>query len=298
MRICYLRECLTLSNCLNFSLVAKQLNMTQPGLSRHISSLETELGVNLFVRNTHRVRLTEEGERFTTGIQKILEDYDFLCESLKKEGLGQLTVGVPYYGVNRYLSQVVDSFKASHGNVNIDYLPAYPDEIISGLASMTVDVAILPKVDFPKDRSLVIHDAFDEPVVLMMSKTHPLAAEKRISIDTLANQTAITLKGDFGRALFENLCSFLKMEGHPPPQEIQLTDSIESAALNMSTETGIMVLPGHLKNANISGKVAFVDVAEEKCCLRICLVHHSDNKKPVVEKFIDHYLSRIHPGGH
>lgn len=47
----------------SFSKAAKTLFLTQPTVSAHISSLEQELGVRLFVRNTKEVRLSEEGEK-------------------------------------------------------------------------------------------------------------------------------------------------------------------------------------------------------------------------------------------
>ena len=45
----------------SFSKAANALFLTQPTVSAHISSLEKELGVRLFVRNTKEVSLSEEG---------------------------------------------------------------------------------------------------------------------------------------------------------------------------------------------------------------------------------------------
>ncbi len=64
MRISYLKEFIILSKCLNYSLAAKHLNITQPGLSRHIAALEDEIGVKLFSRDTHKVTLTRSGVQF------------------------------------------------------------------------------------------------------------------------------------------------------------------------------------------------------------------------------------------
>lgn len=53
---------LTTVNCLNMTLAAEKLNMTQSALSRSISSLESELGVRLFIRDKRkRLRLTADG---------------------------------------------------------------------------------------------------------------------------------------------------------------------------------------------------------------------------------------------
>ena len=46
----------------SFSKAAKNLFLTQPTISAHISSLEKELDVRLFVRNTKEVNLSEDGQ--------------------------------------------------------------------------------------------------------------------------------------------------------------------------------------------------------------------------------------------
>ena len=46
----------------SFSKAAKQLFLTQPTISAHISSLEKELNARLFVRNTKEVKLSDDGK--------------------------------------------------------------------------------------------------------------------------------------------------------------------------------------------------------------------------------------------
>ena len=46
----------------SFSKAAKNLYLTQPTISAHISALEKELEVRLFVRNTKEVSLSAEGQ--------------------------------------------------------------------------------------------------------------------------------------------------------------------------------------------------------------------------------------------
>lgn len=64
----------------SFSKAAKTLFLTQPTVSAHISSLEQELGVRLFVRNTKEVRLSEDGGKLfghakqMTSLQREIEN--------------------------------------------------------------------------------------------------------------------------------------------------------------------------------------------------------------------------------
>ncbi len=57
----------------NFSKAANELFLSQPTVSAHISSLEKELGVRLFHRNTKEVRLTEQGNRLYGYARQMLE---------------------------------------------------------------------------------------------------------------------------------------------------------------------------------------------------------------------------------
>ena len=293
MEIRYFREFLVLSNYLNFSVAAEQLNMTQPGLSRHISALEKELGVKLFERDTHRVVLTEKGHHFSNGIGKILEDYDFLCETLQKGGMEKITIGVPYFGVNRYLSPVMVPFENAFPEVKISYLPAYPDAIIAGLLSKQVDVAVLPKVNFRGTSNLVFDDAFNEPVVLLLHRKHPLADKGGVHIADLEHEKFITLKGNFGDALFESWYELCRRHKLSLPKITLKTMTIEAAALSMKPDSGVMLLPGHLKEANIAKGITCIDLLDTDCCLTIGLAHNPKNANPVIKKFIDFYLSNL-----
>lgn len=50
----------------------RQLHVTQPAVTQQIQSLEKELNVKLFVRNTRTVRLTEEGKVFLNDARQLV----------------------------------------------------------------------------------------------------------------------------------------------------------------------------------------------------------------------------------
>ncbi len=70
----------------SFSQAAKELYLTQPTISAHISSLEKELDVRLFVRNTKEVHLSTEGELLYTYAVKMMEIQREIERAFGKEG--------------------------------------------------------------------------------------------------------------------------------------------------------------------------------------------------------------------
>jgi DNA-binding transcriptional LysR family regulator len=57
----------------SFSAVARELNTTQPTISKQIAALEEHLDVQLLNRSTRRLQLTQEGERFLEHAQRLLD---------------------------------------------------------------------------------------------------------------------------------------------------------------------------------------------------------------------------------
>lgn len=292
MRIRYFEEFIVLSKHLNYSLASEELHMTQPGLSRHISAIEDEIGIKLFTRDTHSVKLTEKGKQFLKGIRKIVADYDLLCEQITKTGLKFLSIGVPYFGVSEYLSRIITDFEAAYPDMKLDYLMAYPDEIVDGLFSKKVDVAIFPHLDFKHSDRLTFHDAFKEPLILLLNRNHPLAGKKSLHIRDLKDERFISIKGNYGSAMFEYEYNFCRKSGFEP-NILMATDTVEAAVLKMKSDTGVMLLPRHIKEANISRNIKAVDIADNDCYFNVSLVHHQENQNPTVQKFIEHYLRQV-----
>lgn len=63
MQVEYVSEFNVLAECLNFRSASKRLYVSQPTLSKHLSTLEQELGFKLLEREP-AVRLTPSGEAF------------------------------------------------------------------------------------------------------------------------------------------------------------------------------------------------------------------------------------------
>ena len=83
MNLAMLRELVDLAYTLNFSETASRLYISQPTLSKHISAIENELGVQLFIRTKQHVRITEAGTRFCEKMRRMVALYDEAAYELR-----------------------------------------------------------------------------------------------------------------------------------------------------------------------------------------------------------------------
>lgn len=75
----------------SFSAVARELNTTQPTISKQIAALEDYLDVQLLTRSTRKLQLTQEGERFFEHCQGLL---DAAAEAEASVGQRQKPIGI------------------------------------------------------------------------------------------------------------------------------------------------------------------------------------------------------------
>lgn len=77
-----LKTVILLAELRSFRGVADQLNVTQAAVSSRIHSIEQELGVQLFERDSKGVSLTSKGEQFIEGGRALLLNYEQLARSI------------------------------------------------------------------------------------------------------------------------------------------------------------------------------------------------------------------------
>ncbi len=110
MQIESLRYFIELARAGSFYSAAKNTFLSQQGLNKAITSLESELEVKLVERTRRGVRLTSEGESFLRHARQIIADYDLMIEDLvatrmqSPEGEEPITVRVSYYAAQTAVS--------------------------------------------------------------------------------------------------------------------------------------------------------------------------------------------------
>jgi DNA-binding transcriptional LysR family regulator len=126
----------------SFSRAARDLNLTQPTVTKHVAALEKQLGARLLNRNTRGLRLTEVGALYydkCKGILEAIEEADEIVNAGQGQVRGTLRIGTSVAFGRRVITPLVLEFMNRHPQLRIDL--SFEDTYVD-LVARGIDVAI------------------------------------------------------------------------------------------------------------------------------------------------------------
>jgi len=128
---------------LNFRRAADELHLSQPTVSKQVSSLEDELGGALFARNTHEVSLTAFGTSFLPDAREILRMSYTAAERARKRAEGvDLAIGYSDPNDLMRLGPVLDRLRTESPGFHVTLSLGSRDANVGKLAREQLDIAL------------------------------------------------------------------------------------------------------------------------------------------------------------
>lgn len=246
MDIRVLRYFLTVAREENFSRAAEVLYLSQPTLSRQIKELEDELEVQLFIRNSRNVHLTQEGQRLRKRAQEIVDLMDRTqaeFASLEGEVSGIIHIGCGETQIMREIAKVAIPLQKEHPGIRFDLYSANADDVADKLDKGLLDFGLIfEPYDLRKYETLRL--PFSDTIGFLMPENHPLAEKKRIRFEDLENIPLLmpgqgqTLGSGFSRNLEHHDVSRLNIVCH--------YNLLFNAAVMVEQGMGIAICLDHL----------------------------------------------------
>lgn len=198
-----LKEFIVLAETRNFWEASDRLYMNQSTLSKHIKSLENELGVPLFTRTTRRVELTSYGQTFLPYAKSVVrsefEGIAAIQRMLNIEN-GLLTIAaipsMPQYHITQFLSEFQKLYPETTVRITeddpvhlLDYLETEKCELVFTREDKTTF-----EKNFLNDRHIVRIPYIRDRLVALLPVSHPLALAESVTLQQLKNERFCLIK--------------------------------------------------------------------------------------------------------
>lgn len=234
-----LKQFCTVARMGNITKAASALYISQPSLSRHISSLEASLGVQLMYRDNRRISLTRAGEAFRFGAEEILSRIDQLEERVRtigNDGEGHIVIASLNLR-HPWLFDFYSSFRLAHPELYFD-IRHYPlgTGVTRAIQDHEADIGVCCSFELPveRDRIETISLGRDELAVLL-PENHSLAAEKEVSFEMLYGEKFLSLSG-----FTQEMISFFSFPNIP---FAGTAADIDTLVLRVRSGLGFTILP-------------------------------------------------------
>ncbi|MBP0445894.1 LysR family transcriptional regulator [Roseomonas sp. SSH11] len=180
----------------SLSRAARQLNASQPGLTRHLQELERQLGVALFVRGAKRLSdLTPEGRALLPTVLRILDEVDELHRAARDMAAGDrgsITIATIDTHARYVLPAMIERLLRDFPTLQLRLLQGSRIQVANWLRDGEADISVagLPSQPYP---DLVFLPCYEVHRLVLTPPGHPLARLRRpIRLEEIASHPIIT----------------------------------------------------------------------------------------------------------
>jgi DNA-binding transcriptional LysR family regulator len=291
MELRHLRYFIAVAEQLHFRHAAEIVHVAQPALSHQIKQLEEEIGVTLFDRSRHKVRLTPAGKAFYEAAQSILKKTnEAVIEARKAEhgDAGTIRIGFVSTAGITILPDAIKKLQDEIPSAEIEMRELAAGEQIDGLYREHLDIGFLhTKLTEHVLETMVIAR---ERLVLAMPETCKEARSRRINLKNLASWTAIMPVQHTSSGFYEHVQMAYQMAG-VTPERIHYTRFLMTGLLLVGAGLGVSIVPESFKSIHVKG-VVYKELLVEPPMCELVAAWRRDNASPLLHRFLDELRSR------
>jgi DNA-binding transcriptional LysR family regulator len=269
---------------LHFGRAASRVGMAQPPFSQQIRRLEQELGVDLLVRNSRNVSLTDAGAELLTSARDLMRRRDQIVGRVRRTATGDagtLRLGFAASSAVGILPKIVRRFREVLPEVVLELDDRDGTDVAAALRTGALDIAIV-RAPFEAE-GIAVEQLHNETFVAVLSADHLLAAHATVTPADLAGQPLILFPRVASPGLHDTIIGMCIRSGFSPTiiQEasawLSIMGLVESGfGITIAPKSAASICPSTIVCVPITGTY---DRA------RLALAHLKGASAPLVSRF-------------
>jgi len=285
MNIRRIRYFLTVAEEKHFGRAAELIHISQPPLSQQIRLLEKDIGVELFVRTTRQVDLTEAGEVFFRDAKKALQELEravAYAQLVQRGEGGVLRLGFVSTSTVKLLPEVVRRFRDRYPDANVECLHLTSREQVQALLDRTMDIGFLRNP--PDDKNLESRVIKRERLFAALPANHALCRLRTIQISALKHEPFIMWDQRQTGGIASTVLTLCKKHKFVPKTALEVVDPHALLSL-VAGGLGVAIVPEsalHMKQEGLEYK----PIRAAEAYSDLALAWRKDNKRGILKRFI------------
>ena len=237
MTIRLLRTLVAIADAKTFSAAACVVHVTHAAVSQQMQTLEANLDIALFNRDTRTPELTPVGHEVVRKARKLIFDYDHLVPSiLSDDGLsGVVTLGALRTTLTGLTPQAMACLTAKFPKIGLHIKPGLTGSLLTDIERGTLDAAIITK-PHSMPANIRFRELAQEPMQLITALEEP----ESDPISLLQNRPFIRFNRN---AVLGTLIDNWLLSKRLHVSEVMELDSPEAIASMVHANLGVSIVP-------------------------------------------------------
>lgn len=265
----------------SFTRAAERLHIAQPPLSRQIQLLEGELGVQLVLRDTRPLQLTEAGRVFYEQALQVLHRVEQMRQATVQVGSGQgrrLSIGFVASTLYGELPNLTQRLRQAWPDVDIQLVELTTLQQIAALKAGRIDIGF-GRVR-SNDRSVARIVLREERLVVALPPRHDLARDPGpIALAAIAHQPLIVYPKEPRPSFADQVLNLLHDQGIRPSQVHEMRE-LQAALGLVAAEVGICIIPAAAKFRN---DLVYRPLSDTRATSPVILSHRANDSSWYIE---------------
>ncbi|MEV5571674.1 LysR family transcriptional regulator [Spirillospora sp. NPDC052269] len=194
---------LTLAEELHFGRTAERVGITSSRVSQTVKKLERMIGAPLFERTSRQVRLTAIGRRLADDLAPLAAGMDDAVRRAIDAGrgiTGEIRVGFLSAIAGQLLLKAIAEFSRRHPDCEVHIHEAQGHDAVTRLRDGDIDVLFTDLLIASEPDVVAGPVLLSERRMLAVAAGHPLAGQRQVSVEALADQPVIGVPADMPEA--------------------------------------------------------------------------------------------------
>ncbi len=281
---------------------AGELHITQSAVSQHLSKLEDELKVRLFIRLHKRIVPSHEGERLFSIIKPFIDQMEGYVDTVKRpfdHPYGLIRLGAPVEFGKRYMPRLFSLFRGLYPDVSFDLVLGHPTILLPRMKEGRLDFAFadifVRKGDFSRELSCFnVESVFDEELIMVCSRNYfENKLKKNESVKDLVNGEYISYQPHY-----PELINWFRHHYNKHSVKLNIAmaiENVEGVLEGIRNSIGLGIVPSHLIRDQIDrGDLIHIKTRKKELINHISLVQLLDKVPSITERtFLDYFKGFI-----
>ena len=277
---------LAAARTLNFTKAAEQLYMSQPGLSRQISTMERDLNTQLFIRDQKAVRLSPAGALLAQELGAVEAAYENLISRVQSVGMGyngSLTLGIlEGQWVGPEFTDFCRRFMDTYPNIDLQIQQGSFSDLRRMLVSGEIDIAMTIQFDVADMEGTVSRRYDSDRAVFAVSRRLPLGQKEHITFQDLLEETFLLISPEDSRVGTELTLEHFRKSGRSP-HHIRYAPNLSTMMLWIESGLGVGVINHQSSIASNPSVRLITEVPLQDASS--CVIWKKENLNPAIALF-------------